>query len=140
MRLDFGDKKSGMDSCTAAKQLIDEARAAGGAGNDLNIKPIPYWENLFPDAAGDPNGYGGNYSATANMADWFMQNEPDWMTALWVADEFCFPACANTGGGPVFQPADDPPAGHGPRWPTPDNTPPPSVPQTPSPRPHPPTY
>src|SRR5262249_2311810 len=38
---------------------IDEASAAGGAGNDLNIKPIPYWENLFPDAAGRPNGDGG---------------------------------------------------------------------------------
>jgi hypothetical protein len=21
------------------------------------------------------------------MAEWFMENEPDWMTALWVADE-----------------------------------------------------
>jgi hypothetical protein len=93
MPLNFVDKKSGADYFTAAKQLIDAARASG---DPLSIAPIAYWENLFPDAAGaiftdDPR------SATQNMAEWFMENEPDWMTALWVADEFCFPACA-TGG------------------------------------------
>ena len=58
--------------------------------------------------------FGGNYTATQNMAEWFMENEPDWMTALWVADEdfndpsspdygqglnsaSCFPACPSTG-------------------------------------------
>ena len=94
MPANFTDPKTGMDYFTAARQLIDAARASG---DPLSIAPIPYWENVFPDAAGDPLEFGGNYSATQNMAEWFMENEPDWMTALWVADEFCFPACANTG-------------------------------------------
>ena len=98
MPLNFKDQKSGTDYFTAAKQLIDAARASG---DPLSIAPIPFWENMFPDAAGDPLEFGGNYTATQNMAEWFMENEPDWMTALWVADEFCFPACA-TGGAFTF--------------------------------------
>jgi hypothetical protein len=88
MPLNFVDKKSGTDYFTAAKQMIEAARASG---DPLSIAPIPYWENVFPDAAFD------GYTATQNMASWFMDNEPDWMTAIWVADEFCYPACANTG-------------------------------------------
>ncbi len=94
MAADFTDKKSGTDYFTAVKQLIDAAHASG---DPLTVAKIPYWENVFPGAAGDPLGFGGNYTATQNMAEWFTENEPDWITALWVADEGCFPSCASTG-------------------------------------------
>jgi len=94
MPLNFVDKKSGADYFTAARQMIDAARAAGGG---LDIAPIPYWENVFPGAAGDPFETGTNHTATQNMAESFYENDPDWMTALYVADEYCFPACASTG-------------------------------------------
>jgi muramidase (phage lysozyme) len=87
MPLDFVDKKSGVDYFTAAKQMID----AMHAGDPLTIAPIPYWENVFPGAAG------GGHTATQNMADLFSGNDPDWMTALWTADEGCDPACPATG-------------------------------------------
>jgi hypothetical protein len=55
------------------------------------MAPIPYWENMFPDAA-----FGGN-TATQNMADSFVGNGPDYITALWLADQFCDPACTKFG-------------------------------------------
>ncbi len=88
MPLNFTDTQSGVDYFTAARQLIEAARASG---DPLSIAPIAYWENLFPDAAFD------GFSATQNMASWFMDNEPDWITALWVADQFGFPAFPRTG-------------------------------------------
>ncbi len=88
MPLNFTDPQSGVDYFTASRQLIEASRASG---DPLSIAPIPYWENLFPDAAFD------GFSATQNMADWFMSNEPDWITALWVADQFGFPAFPRTG-------------------------------------------
>jgi len=81
------EPKSGMDYFTAANLLITEARRVGAA----NVAPIPYWENLFPTAAG------GGMTATQVMADAFMANGPDWITALWSADQFCDPACPSTG-------------------------------------------
>jgi len=110
MPLNFKDPKSGTDYFTAAKQMIDAARASG---DPLSIAPIPYWENMFPGAAG-AIFTDDAHTATQNMAEWFMENEPDWMTALWVADEdfndpsspdygqglnsaSCFPACPSTG-------------------------------------------
>ena len=54
-------------------------------------RPIPYWENLFPDAAG------GGLSATQAMADSFQANAPDYITALWDADQYCYPACSAFG-------------------------------------------
>jgi len=88
MPLDLVDKQSGVDYYTAVRQMINASHASG---DPLSIASIPYFENMFPDAA-----YGG-YSATQNMADWYMSNEPDWTTPLWVADEYCYPACAKTG-------------------------------------------
>ena len=88
MPLDLVDKASGVSYYTAVRQMINASHASG---DPLGIAPIPYFENMFPDAA-----YGG-YSATQNMADWYLSNEPDWTTPLWVADEYCYPACAKTG-------------------------------------------
>jgi hypothetical protein len=98
MPLNFVDQESGVDYYTAARQMIEAARASG---DPLSIAPIAYWENVFPGAAGAIFD-DVERTATQNMAEWFMENDPDWMTALWVADEFCFPACAKTGGFTYF--------------------------------------
>ncbi len=55
------------------------------------MAPIAYWENLFPAAAG------GGLTATQVMAERSRANAPDYITALWEADQFCFPACPATG-------------------------------------------
>ncbi len=98
MPLNFTDPQSGVDYFTAARQLIEAARASG---DPAAIAPIAYWENLFPDAMyfedDDGNPSNGGYSATGNMAMAFMDNEPDWITALWVADQFGYPAFPRTG-------------------------------------------
>ncbi|HEY8535089.1 MAG TPA: hypothetical protein VIL25_01525, partial [Vicinamibacterales bacterium] len=87
MPLNLRDPQSGMDYYTAAAQLINAARTQGIE----NMAPIPYWENLFPDAA-----FGG-WTATQNIADLYMAVEPDWITALWLLDQFCEPACTKFG-------------------------------------------
>jgi hypothetical protein len=43
---------------------------------------------MFPDAAGD------GLTATQAMATEFIGNAPDYITALWAADQFCSPACS----------------------------------------------
>jgi hypothetical protein len=93
MPLNLVDPKSGMDYFTAAQQMIRAAQAAGLTGNSpaaayAVLASIPYWENLFPAAAG------GGLTATQVMARAFMRNAPDWITALYEADEFCDPACS----------------------------------------------
>ena len=87
MPSNLADPKTGVDYFTAANQLISEARRVGAA----NVAPIPYWENMFPGAAS------GSQSATQAMAVAFMDYGPDWISALWEADQFCSPACPSTG-------------------------------------------
>jgi hypothetical protein len=84
MPLNLTDPRSGMDYFTAARALITSAEANGIA----NMAPIPYWENLFPSAAG------GGLTATQAIARAFLANGPDWITALWEMDQFCEPACS----------------------------------------------
>jgi Carboxypeptidase regulatory-like domain len=86
MPLNLTDRRSGVDYFTAATQLIAAIEASGG--NYSRIAPIAYWENLFPDAAG------GGLTATQAMAAAFDSVAPDWMTAIWGADQFCDPACS----------------------------------------------
>ena len=52
------------------------------------LPAIPYWENLFPAAAGD------GLSATQAVTRAFMASGPDWMTALYGMDIQCTPACS----------------------------------------------
>ena len=58
MPLNLVDTKSGMDYFTAAQQLIRATQAAGISGQSPALAltagspNIPYWENLFPAAAG----------------------------------------------------------------------------------------
>lgn len=87
MPLNLVDPASGMDYYSAARVLIDAMR---GSPDGL-IGPIPYWENLFPDAAG------GGLSATQAMGQSYFDNDPDFITSLWLADQFCFPACSRFG-------------------------------------------
>ena len=89
MPLNLTDPASGVDYFTAARQLLDAYTAAGG---DVSlIGRIPYWENMFPDAAFD------GFTATQNMAAEFGGVYPDAITALYNADQACFPACSRFG-------------------------------------------
>ena len=89
MPLNLTDPASGVDYFTAARQLIDAYNAAGGDVGQMGR--IPYWENMFPDAAFD------GLTATQNMAAEFGGVNPDYITALYNADQFCFPACSRFG-------------------------------------------
>ena len=89
MPLNLTDPASGVDYFTAARQLIDAYNAAGGDVGQMGR--IPYWENMFPDAAFD------GFTATQNMAAEFGGVNPDYITALYNADQFCFPACSRFG-------------------------------------------
>jgi len=93
MPLNLTDPNSGMDYFTAAQQLIGAARAAGLNENSdpsefAALGAIPYWENLFPDAAMD------GLTATQMMGYYYTAMTPDYITALWLADQFCDPACS----------------------------------------------
>jgi hypothetical protein len=89
--VDLVDPKSGMDYFTAAA-LMDKAVDAGVT----NIAPIPYWEDLWPAAAGGgktatQNIYnGGQYSYAANRLTPF--------EVIYAMDVFCVPAGNNSQG------------------------------------------
>jgi hypothetical protein len=89
MPLNLTDPASGVDYFTAARQLIDAYNAAGGDVGQMGR--IPYWENMFPDAAFD------GLTATQNMAASFGGVNPDFITALYNADQDCDPACSRFG-------------------------------------------
>jgi hypothetical protein len=93
MPLNLTDPRSGVDYFTASQALISAAQAAGLTGASpatayAAIGGIPYWENLFPAAAG------GGLTATQAIARAFMRNGPDWITALYDLDTSCNPACS----------------------------------------------
>lgn len=109
--LDLVDPSSKMDYFTAA-QLLDKAAYAGVAEDDPSISSIPYWEHLFPTAAGldDPgdgifrqsgcapnSGSIANPTATQNIYDSFYCNAGNETLTLEDLDAFCFPACVGTG-------------------------------------------
>ena len=93
MPLNLTDPASGMDYFTAAQQLIRSTQAAGipaAAALDAYtaVANMAYWENLFPDAAND------TLTATQAVARSFNRNAPDYITSLWLMDQFCSPACS----------------------------------------------
>ena len=104
MPADLVDSKSGVDYYTAVTQLINASKSIPRTA-DLSayggIAPIPYWENLFPDAAQD------GLSATQRMAAEFNGHAPDYITPLYNADEGCFPACSALGAFAFFAPQYD---------------------------------
>ncbi|MCU1305471.1 MAG: hypothetical protein JWN45_166 [Acidobacteriaceae bacterium] len=115
MPLDIVDPTSKMDYFKAATLLTK----AANAGTDINqLAPIPYWENLFPAAAGNlgfgPPGSSGNlgcapgnnvnaanYTATQAMYDMYSCFAGNETTGLFVADLLCLPACAQLAGQPA---------------------------------------
>ena len=118
MPLNLYDPKSGMNYFQAATALAKQYRAGVGIEN---IQPIPYWENLFPAAAGPSSqqiggsffGFGvpclgtapTNVTATQAMYDLFCTYGGNETTALEVADvpglitASCYPACSVSNGG-----------------------------------------
>ena len=113
MPLDLVDPKSKTDYFSAMTQLSK----AANAGTDINsLAPIPYWENLFPGAAGQlgfgPPGSSANlgcapgdsasatnYTATQAVYDMnscFVGNET---TSLFYLDlpDYCLPSCSALG-------------------------------------------
>ena len=83
------DAKTGVDYFTAAGALIKATQSAGiGVNADPSayavLANIPYWENLFPGAAG--NGL----TATQAVAQLY-NTAPDYATALYLLDEVLLP-------------------------------------------------
>jgi hypothetical protein len=96
MPLNLVDPASRTDYFTAAQSVIRAAQAAGltsgsAAGAYGALPRIAYWENLFPGAAA------GGLTATQAIARAFIQNGPDWITALYDMDTSCDPACSKFG-------------------------------------------
>jgi len=121
MPLDLRDPKSGSDYFSAAQAL---GKAALNGVPIQSIGSIPFWENVFPTAAGPTANQGsgcapgsldssgnftlGSYTATQAMYDSYACNVGNETTALFLADvplSFdtgnpggCFPACATLNG------------------------------------------
>ena len=110
--LDLVDPGSKMDYFTAA-QMLSKNAYAGTFTND--IQPIPYWEDMFPMAAGQgllsgTNGVpcsGGptpaNPTATQNIYDMYNCNVGNETLALENLDAFCTPACGGPNGDQTFR-------------------------------------
>jgi hypothetical protein len=110
--LNLLDHKSGTTYFQAAQTFAKDS-AAGVSIN--NIQPIPYWQNLFPQAAGPgllsgttsttpcaPGTAPTNPTATQNMYDSFYCFAGNETTAQEIADVFCYPACVGTGPGGTY--------------------------------------
>ncbi|HXG86862.1 MAG TPA: TonB-dependent receptor [Vicinamibacterales bacterium] len=96
MPLNLVDPASKTDYFTAAQAIIRAAQGAGLTGNSpasayANLPAVAYWENIFPAAAR------AGLTATQVIARAFMQNGPDWITALYDLDTACIPACSKFG-------------------------------------------
>ncbi len=96
MPLDIKDPKTGVDYFAAATAF---AKLANANTPVSQVQPIPYWEDLFPTAAG------GGLSATQAMYQLFAQNwGPSTLGATNfqnIFDSFCFPACPSINGTPT---------------------------------------
>lgn len=96
MPLNLVDPASGTDYFTAAQQIIRAAQAAGiTSGSPASayaaLPAVAYWQNIFPGAAG--NGL----TATQAVTRAYMQNGPDYITALYDLDTGCSPSCSKFG-------------------------------------------
>jgi hypothetical protein len=93
MPVDLKDPKSGMDYFAAATIFSKDFYANVPMSA---VQPIPYWENLFPAAAGT---CGAGTSATQCMYNLYQSNiGPGTFgetNAIFIFDAFCFPACLN---------------------------------------------
>ena len=121
MPLDMVDPASKMDYFTAATMLTKATNAGQDIGTFAAGSTIPFWENLFPAAAGQL-GFGSpgnphhlgcapgddpsatNYTATQAMYDMFSCFAGNETTALFIADLDCLPACSQLPGQTAQQP------------------------------------
>ena len=76
-----------LEDYRAAQALIAAAQARGLTGSSsasayAALPSIPYWENLFPGAAG------GGLTATQAIAQLYMSYAPDWISALYDLDRY----------------------------------------------------
>jgi hypothetical protein len=92
MPLDLVDPSSGMDYFAAA-DLLENQHYAGVP--TANIAKIPYWENLFPDAADlGPTGNGlPGLTATQNIFNHFATNPLNASYGIYSMDVLCNPGC-----------------------------------------------
>jgi len=105
--LNLVDPASKMNYNQAATMLTKLGEVNGFGGTDISqVQPIPYWENLFANAAGmlsgcAPNSSGiTNPTATQAMYDAYFCGLHNETTPQFIADLFCLPGCAN---GNLFQ-------------------------------------
>lgn len=92
MPLNLVDPVSGSDYFTAVDQL--EAQHYAGVPT-ASVAKIPYWENLFPDAAGGGaigTGTPGN-TATQNIYNHFATNPLNASYGIYSMDVLCNPGC-----------------------------------------------
>lgn len=96
--LNLVDKKSGMDYVTAGR-LLDQAMYSGVSPAYFGAHPIPYWQDMFPDAAGTGAQGDGNpaYNATQNI---YSVPNVGWQVfpggeegPIFFMDEYCDPGC-----------------------------------------------
>jgi hypothetical protein len=100
------DPRSGMTYFQAATQLAELANANTP---ESSVQPIPFWQNLFPGAAGSAGETGSapsiptNPTATQNIYDLYYANSPNYTYALESLDATfddattCFPSCSTLG-------------------------------------------
>ena len=89
--VDLVDSKSGMDYYQAADILARDAAVGDPHGltqglNTAQVAPIPYWQDLYPGAAGHPicniDGLGASATSTQVVYDVFKCVHGDYTTAL----------------------------------------------------------
>lgn len=98
--LNIRDPQSGMTYFEAATLL---AKMGDANMSEEQVKPIAYWENLFPSAArsagisGYAPGAPASPTATQNIYDLYYGNPHNVALALQTLDTQCFPACSKLG-------------------------------------------
>jgi hypothetical protein len=88
------DPKSGQTYFQAAQALARQAKSDTPVEN---VAALPFWENMWPDAAGD------GYTATQQAYMLYRDVAPDYTGALVAMDVLCYPACSKLGPYSMFQ-------------------------------------
>ena len=100
MPTNLRDPASGQTYFEAANVLADHA-AAGTPVTE--VAPVPFWENLWPGAAGTGLATGTEgLTATQGVYDIFQFVAPDYTTMLKLLDIDCVPNCSTLGPNAMF--------------------------------------